>query len=948
VASATVGILRVLLTANTAEFDAAMAKASGQATRWSKDLAGIGRQASQIGQSLTTSLTLPILGVGVAAIKTGMEFEGVMNSIQGVLRPTAAQMDAVRATAIKMGADTAFSATEAADAILELGKAGFETDTAIASVDKVLQLAAASGLSMGDSAALAARALNAFGLEAKDLNRVNDVLAAAVNKSSLEIGDMQVAFGYIGPVARGFGLSIETVSSALAIMRDRGVAAETTGRALREGLSRLANPVKSVADVVAELGLQLRDVNPETHSLAEIVGTLQGKGLTAAQALKLFGDAAGPGMYALVQNGKQGLEQLTAELTNSTGAAGEMANAMMHGLPGAMERLKGSVETAWLSISRAIEPVVIRVADVIGALADLITNYLVPAFLSLPGPIQTGAIALVAVSAAIGPLLWGFGQVATAASAVIGAFGTTGLIAKSLAVILPSVGTAASGAAIGVTALRLALAGLGVGVAITALGLLVTWLTKTEQQADRTAEALDRVDSRGVKVMTLEEGAAAAKKMAESMQGLGIGLHVTGEGAARVIPRIREVGDATGQTGEKVKDATRDLREFYNWVGERQMEAAAEAMRAQEAFRASVTRTTTAFPPFQAAVKSTGDEVRALGGSMEDLISSTFAEYSAAQTKATQEALAWAQANGAVLAPSIQQVSAASLLGATETVGVWGRTMAGLPQVIQSAIQGGGSVIAAAGAHIGTSMMTAFSEKFGPAIKAALPFGIGNAVTALLPVLGSLFGPVAEKIGDFFRNIFGGPSKDERAGRALVADFEKDLAASLTATQAAEAGTEAWKKTVIALRDAYIAQGRTEEEALADAKRLWESSKQGAEASRQVIEDIQRKLDGLPSEKAIDVTVRYNEEGAAPGGPTHTGQPVGAPAEGPSVSTALPGGWVPTLETPSRAAAVVAGGAGAGAGGGSLIARVPLVVDGRTFAEAFVEYVPQALRRAGI
>lgn len=179
---------------------------------------------------------------------------------------------------------------------------------------------------------------------------------------------------------------------------------------------------------------------------------------------------------------------------------------------------------------------------------------------------------------------------------------------------------------------------------------------------------------------------------------------------------------------------------------------------------------------------------------------------------------------------------------------VWRKTFSdtftALPGVIMAAIQGGGSVIGAAGAHIGTSLMSQFQRTFGPAIEAALPFGIGKAITALLPSLGALFGPIAEKIGGFFRSIFGGPSADEIRGRQAVAEFEAQLHSTLNATQRLEAGNQAWKMTVIAIRDAYIAAGLSEADALLAAERLWASSRNGGVAAQAVIDEIKRLMEG--------------------------------------------------------------------------------------------------------
>jgi TP901 family phage tail tape measure protein len=414
--------LSVRISASIEEFRAGLDQA---ASAWKKT----GAQMQSVGSAMTAAITLPLVGIGVAATRAGLDFEDAINQISGVLRPTATEMDALRARALEMGAATAFSATDAATAILELGKAGFTVKESLGGVDEVLQLAAASGLTMGEAAELSARTIAGFGLSVTDLAHVNDVLAAAVNASTLEITDLQTAFGYVAPIAKGFGLSIEQVTAALAIMRDAGIAAETSGRALREGLGRLANPKKAVDEVMGQLGIDsFTKANGELMNLSQIVGLLQEKGMTAAQSLKMFGDAAGPAMFALVTQGQGALDELTLKLQNSSGAAADMAKAMMQGLPGAFEELKGAVETAFIAISKALEPVLIPLLQGLTSLANFVITTLVPAFSSLPAPVQTGIVAFAGILAAIGPLLAAIGTITV---------GVTGLVA-----LFPALGTA--------------------------------------------------------------------------------------------------------------------------------------------------------------------------------------------------------------------------------------------------------------------------------------------------------------------------------------------------------------------------------------------------------------------------------------------------------------------------------------------------------------------------
>jgi hypothetical protein len=167
------------------------------------------------------------------------------------------------------------------------------------------------------------------------------------------------------------------------------------------------------------------------------------------------------------------------------------------------------------------------------------------------------------------------------------------------------------------------------------------------------------------------------------------------------------------------------------------LKAQEDLNRSQERFAASIGRMDTAewIVPFKRSVEEASFE-------LEELASSTLIA-----------ANAFAPLKAAV------QESNMHIDGWRDTMR---ETMTSLPAVIMSAIQGGGSAIAAAGAHIGVSLMSKFQEKFGPLITNALPFGIGQAITALLPALGALFGPVAEKIAGFFKKIFGGPSEGKR------------------------------------------------------------------------------------------------------------------------------------------------------------------------------------------
>jgi TP901 family phage tail tape measure protein len=433
------------------ELDAAYAKLGQFGKQWQD----VGGQMMKVGAGLTAALTLPIMGAGAAALSVGMEFEASMNAIVGVLGVEGEALEAVKAKAIEMGAATAFSANDAAEAMLALGKTGFTVDEALSGVDEVMQLAAASGLDMASAADMAGRTLNQFGLGVEDLSHVNDVLASAVNKSSLEISDLQTAFQYIGPVAQGMGISVEEASAALALMRDNGVAASSAGRGLASGLTNLLNPTKAVREGMASLGLEIGSFKNSEGNLIPLDEVIQKLGPHATNTgamMKIFGKDSGPDMAALLMQGHGAFATLVEDFKTTEGSAKAMADAMTSGLPGAVERMKGSIETAALVLYDRLQPAALAVVGAVEKIANFFSQTLIPAFAALPMPIQLVSGALLALAAAAGPVIVGVGM-------IVSAWGT---LAASTAVVsaMTAAGAAIASIALPVTVAVAALAGL--------------------------------------------------------------------------------------------------------------------------------------------------------------------------------------------------------------------------------------------------------------------------------------------------------------------------------------------------------------------------------------------------------------------------------------------------------------------------------------------------------
>lgn len=299
-------------------------------------------------------------GVAAAAIKVGSDFESQMSRVKAISGATGEEFEQLKAQAMQLGADTSFSASQAAEGMENLAAAGFTTSEIMNAMPGLLNLAAASGEDLASSSDIAASTLRGFGLAAYDAAHVADVLAANANRTNSSVADTGEAMKYIAPLARAAGLSLEETAAAIGIMANAGVNGSQAGTSLRGALSRLSKPTKDMSEAMDELGISFYDSNGKMKSLTEQVGMLRQatEGMTDEQKnnylVTLYGQEALSGMLALINEGEGSLGELTNAYKNCDGAAQKAAETMQDNLSGALEQLSGSAETLGLAFYNSV------------------------------------------------------------------------------------------------------------------------------------------------------------------------------------------------------------------------------------------------------------------------------------------------------------------------------------------------------------------------------------------------------------------------------------------------------------------------------------------------------------------------------------------------------------------------------------------------------------------
>lgn len=354
----------------------------------------VGKAALLMGAGITT-------GLGMAVSKFA-DFDQAMSGVEAATHESAGNMELLRDAALEAGSRTVYSATEAANAIEELSKAGVATaDILSGGLDGALDLAAAGGLGVADAAGIAATALKTFNLEGSDMAHVADLLAAGAGKAMGDVNDLSQALNQSSMVANATGLSIEETTAGLAAFASQGLIGSDAGTSFKSMLQSLTPTSEKAANTMDELGISAYDSQGNFVGLAEFAGNLQGalKDLTVEQqqaALKtIFGSDAIRAATVLYTEGEEGIRGWE-EAVNDSGYASETAAARLDNLKGDLEALGGALETALIETGSSANDVMREIVQTVSGMID--------AYTSLPKPLQGATMALGVVTAAVGML----------------------------------------------------------------------------------------------------------------------------------------------------------------------------------------------------------------------------------------------------------------------------------------------------------------------------------------------------------------------------------------------------------------------------------------------------------------------------------------------------------------------------------------------------------------
>lgn len=425
-------------------------------------IAALGSAFQGAGKTLTTNVTLPIVGVGTAATTIAANFESSMSQVQAISGATGEDFERLSDKAKQMGATTKFSASESAQAMTYMAMAGWKTEDMIDGIDGIIQLAAASGEDLATTSDIVTDALTAFGLTAKDSSQFADILAAASANANTNVAMLGESFKYVAPVAGALKYSAEDTSIALGLMANSGIKASQAGTALRTLMTNMAKPTDNMALAMETLGVSLTDAEGNMQSLMDIMKQLRVgfKGATLSQeeyakktqevfdahargamndkafaaelkklklqyegvsdaeqaelAAMLAGKEGMSGLLAIVNSTEEDFQKLTGAIYEANGSAKDMADTQLNNLQGRMTILKSALEGLSISFGELLLPAITKVTEWVTKLVDWLN--------SLDEGTKERIVQIAALAAAIGPVLLLIGKLISVVTTVINVF----------------------------------------------------------------------------------------------------------------------------------------------------------------------------------------------------------------------------------------------------------------------------------------------------------------------------------------------------------------------------------------------------------------------------------------------------------------------------------------------------------------------------------------------
>lgn len=386
-----------------------------------------GDNISSAGQKLLP-VTAGVTALGTASVTTAANFESAMSQVQATMGITKDSMSKVNGQSVntmntlsklakKMGAETAFSASECAEALNYLALAGYDTQQMCDTLPTVLNLAAAGDIALADASDMVTDAMSALGMGVDEAETMVDQMAKTASTTNTSVAQLGEGILTIGATAKSIKGGTAELNTALGILANNGIKGAEGGTHLRNIILSLQSPTDAAAKQMEALGISVYDSEGNMRSLNDILGDLNTSmdGMTSAEKSNIistiFNKTDLSSVNALLANTGSTWDDLQQKITDSGGAAQQMADTQLDNLQGQITILKSALEGLAISFGELLMPAIKQIVGWVQKFVDFLN--------SLDEGTKKTVVTIALLAAALGPVLIVIGKVISAVGTIM-------------------------------------------------------------------------------------------------------------------------------------------------------------------------------------------------------------------------------------------------------------------------------------------------------------------------------------------------------------------------------------------------------------------------------------------------------------------------------------------------------------------------------------------------
>lgn len=387
----------------------------------------VGDNISSAGQKLLP-VTAGVTALGTASVTTAANFESSMSQVQATMGITKDAMSTVNGQSVntmdtlsklakKMGAETAFSASECAEALNYLALAGYDTQQMCDTLPTVLNLAAAGDIALADASDMVTDAMSALGMGVDEAETMVDQMAKTASTTNTSVAQLGEGILTIGATAKSIKGGTAELNTALGILANNGIKGAEGGTHLRNIILSLQNPTDKAAAQMEALGLSVYDSEGNMRSMNDILGDLNKSmdGMTSAEKSNIistiFNKTDLSSVNALLANTGETWDSLQKSITDSGGAAQQMADTQLDNLQGQITILKSALEGLAISFGELLMPAVKQIVGWMQKFVDWLNG--------MNDGTKKVIMTVALLAAALGPVLIVIGKVISAVGTIM-------------------------------------------------------------------------------------------------------------------------------------------------------------------------------------------------------------------------------------------------------------------------------------------------------------------------------------------------------------------------------------------------------------------------------------------------------------------------------------------------------------------------------------------------